>query len=458
MHELVEIALAADEAGDARLAPDRPVVLIEQHLRIASLLQHILQISRPLQGIAHLGATYGQQIVHGLSQNLGPSEGLALGDAESQLGRCFGPRHVVKHKAHAVQHHLLVGPVHAYRRRQNPRVAADQILAQAGVHIACGRQRQPRAELIDSTPCHGRAHEQVLAGGLTHEARRRHHGYFALRHFRRTDDSQGTAKMVCMAVREDQRRHRLVAQVLAGKCHGGRSHLAAGQRVHHNPASLSLDQGDIAHVKAAQLVDTVADLEQPGLGIEAGVAPKAGVDAVGRGALHKIKGRKILEHAPIGAPDLACGPGYQAPLRIFAILSLVRRQALCKSGQHLARGIADLAWLQRTSVLRNGRRCCAASQHASGKQCGSTGFGVSRNSIYVSFCYSGQRLMGLRQSSKRLQLHRGCCHILGSAMRPMHSLRNFNALNSSPWTYADCSIWSCWPTRPTTPVRPNSCI
>jgi hypothetical protein len=50
-----------------------------------------LQIGRPLQGIAHLGTAYGQQIVHGLRQNLGPSKGLALRDAESQLGRGFGP-------------------------------------------------------------------------------------------------------------------------------------------------------------------------------------------------------------------------------------------------------------------------------------------------------------------------------------------------------------------------------
>jgi hypothetical protein len=99
-----------------------------------------------------------------------------------------------------------------------------------------------------------------------------------------------------MAVREDQRRDRLVAQVLACKGHRGGGGLARGGGVHHDPARLAFDERDVGEVEAAQLPDAFAHLEEADLVVEQCLPPQAGVHGGRRRALHEGEGVEVPHH------------------------------------------------------------------------------------------------------------------------------------------------------------------
>ena len=135
--------------------------------------------------------------------------------------------------------------------------------------------------------------------------------------------------MIGMAVREDDRRHRLVAQLLSGEGHRCGGSLAAGQRIDHDPAGLAFDQRDVGNVEASQLVDAVRHLEQADLRVQQRMAPQAGVDGGGCGALLEIEGVEVGQHRTVGGQDLATGLGNEATLRVLEITLIgVERQVL----------------------------------------------------------------------------------------------------------------------------------
>ena len=138
MRVLVNVAVLGDEIGNARVAPDRPVVLAEVDVGVTQLVQRLLHVLGPAQRVAHLGAAHRQQVVHGLRQGLGAAVGLLVGAGQSHLGRRFGTGHVVEDEAHAVKHQLLRRLRNDLRRRQDAEGAVDHALAQTGIDVAFG--------------------------------------------------------------------------------------------------------------------------------------------------------------------------------------------------------------------------------------------------------------------------------------------------------------------------------
>ena len=325
---LVDIAVLGDEVGDSRISPDRPVVLAEIDLRVAELVERQLQIARPAQRVANLGAAHRQQVVHGLRQNFGAAISSFIGDREGQLCRRFGTGHVVKDKAHAVQHQVLRGLGDQLRRREDADGAISDVLAQAGVDQTIGRAIEVFAELVHSAPRHRGADQDVLAGGLLDETLGSDHRDLAQSEVLCRGHTQRATKVVDMAVREDDGRHRLVAQVPARESQRCGCGLARCQRVDHDEPSLALDQRHVGEVEAAQLVDAVGDLEQACLGVELGVAPQAGIDCVGRLALDELESVEVDQQAAVGAQQLAFRPGDKTAAGVVEVLRVVEFEVL----------------------------------------------------------------------------------------------------------------------------------
>ena len=301
----VHVAVHGQKAGDVVVSPDRPLVLGKVDLGACGVADHAVQVFAPLEGVAHLGAAQRVEVVHGLHGYLGTAIGLELGDIEGHFGRRFRARCTMKLKAYAIYGFGLLAIVNGQRRCQNADRAQCNRLAVTRVDGALGAASQIAAVHVAGAPAHGDTHHQVFAGSLLHEAFGRHDrnvasgGVFGRNHAKRA------AEMVDMAVAENQRRHRLIAQVLARKGHGRRCGFASGERVYHDPTRLAFDQCDVGYVKAAQLVNAFFDLEQANLVVQLGFAPQAGVDRGRCLTLHKGEGIEIPQHLSLGVHNVS---------------------------------------------------------------------------------------------------------------------------------------------------------
>ena len=269
--------------------------------------------------------------MHGLRQIFGTVVEFFVGDAEAQLGRAFGIGNVMKHKLDTVNIQRLCGFVNQNSGGKNGRQPVHHVLAQAGIDIAFCRTRQILAKLVHRTPAHSDADHDVLAGGFFHEALGRNDGQLEVGGLLGRGHAQNASKMVNVRVGKDDGRDRLVTQVLPGECKRYARRLCGGQRVHHNPAGLALDQGHVGDVKAAKLVDAFHHLEEPDVRVQLGVPPKAGVDGVGRLVSEEGIDVKVLQNCAVGCQNLAGGFGNESPLGIFKINRVIKFQLLRKS-------------------------------------------------------------------------------------------------------------------------------
>ena len=161
-------------------------------------------------------------------------------------------------------------------------------------------------------------------------------GILALGHLLRRGDAQRAAKVVDVAVREDDARHRLVAQVLARERQRRGGTLACGERVDDDEAGLAFDQRHVGDVEAAQLPDAVGDLEQPDLRIQHRVPPQARVDGGWRLAVDELVGIEVDQHRrAIGRQDLALWARDQTTPGVLEILWVVELEF----GRHLLVGL-----------------------------------------------------------------------------------------------------------------------
>ena len=309
MNELVGVALLGDEITDAFLAPDRPVVLVEHHFRFAHPLQRLVHVVGPLQGITHLGTAHRVNVVQGLAHHLGTIEGFQIRQRKDEFRWCFAAGHVVKDETHTVEQQLLHRLVHQQIRFQNTDPAIGHRLAQAVIDQALGVARQETAVHIAGAAPHRRPHQDVLAGGLFHEAQRRHHRHLARDHLLGADHTQRATKVVDVAVRENDGGYRLVAQVLTGKGHGRGRSLARRQCVHHNPSGLALDQRQVRQIKTAYLPDAISHLEQPDVVIQHRLAPQTRVHGRRCRALDEGKSVEVPDDGARCIPDLTFGCG-----------------------------------------------------------------------------------------------------------------------------------------------------
>ena len=118
----VEVALGAEDLLHAVVAPARPVVGAEHDLGLlAEAVEGLVDVLRPVQGVAHQGAAEGVDVVQGGVDVLGHPEGLHLGDVGVHLRRGFGVRRVLEDHPHAVDLDLLDVLLDDVRRRDQAR-------------------------------------------------------------------------------------------------------------------------------------------------------------------------------------------------------------------------------------------------------------------------------------------------------------------------------------------------
>jgi hypothetical protein len=114
------------------------------------------------------------------------------------------------------------------------------------------------------------------------------------------ENAPDAAEVVDVAVGQDDRGDRPVAQMAAGLGERCARRLGRSQGVDQDPAGLPLDQRHVGEVVAAHLMDTVRHLEEAVNPIELRLAPQARVDARGRIARHE----RVVPGAPRGASVL----------------------------------------------------------------------------------------------------------------------------------------------------------
>ena len=238
----------------------------------------------------------------------------------------------MEHEAHAVDDVFLGGLRDDEGRREQSNAAVGHGLAEAVVDEAGGIARQVFAVHVLRATHHGHAEQHVLAGRFFHEADGGHHrdgaggGLFGRNH------AQHAAEMIDVAVRVDDRAHRAVAEVLAGKGHRGGGGFARGQRIHDDPAGLAFDQRQIGDVEAAQLPDAVRHLEQAGVVVEPRLTPEAGVDRGGCFAVDEIEGGEIPDHLAGRITDHARRCGDETAHGVVEGLPVIEIESLAHGG------------------------------------------------------------------------------------------------------------------------------
>ena len=335
-------------------------MLVEDDLDFRRPAQRLVEVRRPLQRVAHFGTAQGVEVVQGVTHHLGAAERLELRQVEDELGRRLAVGHVVEDECASVDLYFLPGLVDHDRRRQDAHAAVGHGLSEAVVDQALGVARQVLAVHVHRAAAHRRGHHQVLAGGFLHEADGCHHGHAALPGFLGGDHSQGPAEVIDMAVREDDARHRLVAQMLPCEGHRGSGVLARGGGVDHDPAGLALDQREVGQVEAAQLPDAVGHLEQADLVVQQRLAPQAGVDRGRSRALHEGEAVVVPDEVALHIPDLARGRGDEAALGVGKGCGVGQVGRLRHGGVGLLHGGRDLA--ARAGRSRLGAACGQAER------------------------------------------------------------------------------------------------
>jgi hypothetical protein len=175
----------------------------------AVALQGATDVLRPGQGIAHQRAAYRQQVVHVLGGDLDHVQHPELRVIHDHFRRCLGARRQLEDDVHAVDAARLDGLVDQLGRRDQRGGAERQRLAQPRVDLAPFSARHLGAELVLGVARHGNARDRVLADRFFHEAGRGDDPDRACRDVFAADDPARAAEMVAVAVRIDQRRHRL---------------------------------------------------------------------------------------------------------------------------------------------------------------------------------------------------------------------------------------------------------
>ena len=164
--------------------------------------------------------------------------------------------------------------------------------------------RQRRAVHVAGAAGHGRSGVDVLGHGVLHEAVRREDGAASRVHVSLARDPLDAAEVVDVTVRVDDPHDRPFAAVLTVESQRRGGRLDADEWVDDEDARLAFDERDVGEVQAAHLVDARHDLEEAVDGVEDGLAPEAGVDAVRGGSLQEGPiGLVVPDDAPVGGLD-----------------------------------------------------------------------------------------------------------------------------------------------------------
>ena len=215
------------------------------------------------------------------------------------------------------------------RRYQRDRAERDA-LAESGIDLPPFAPRQHRAELEQRAPEHRVARDHVFTHGRRHETCRRPDRHLACRHLIGADDAAHAAEVIDVAVRIDDRDHRLVRPVLQVQFHCRLGDLGRDERVDHDKAGVALDDRHVRYVEAAELVHAIRHAVQAVGHVDAGVAPQPRMDAVGRQfAFEKLVTLERPYQPAVGARDQLVAQRFdKAAPRIFKRLP-IRKRHLC---------------------------------------------------------------------------------------------------------------------------------
>ena len=159
----VSVALCAHHFLDTFVAPARPTVRREHHLGfLTELVQRVVDLLRPVQGVAHRGAAQRIDVVNRAGDVLRCPEGFELREVGVHLDRCLGVRRVLEHHLHAVKRQLLEILGDDEVRRNQPDIAVRYVLANRLVHMAERAACQQHGVLVLGAPRHGIAGKHVL--------------------------------------------------------------------------------------------------------------------------------------------------------------------------------------------------------------------------------------------------------------------------------------------------------
>ena len=209
MREFVEVALLADHGVDALAAPHRPVMLAAHRLGLAApQMQRLVEIFRPRQRIAHVGAAERQQIVEIMRAVLGEVQKLVARQEEVHLRRRFAVRRHLEFEFDAVDDALVAGRHDQIGRPQQRDRARRHGLAEAAIDLPAHALGEEWPELVLRPAQHRRARNDVLGDGVLHEQVRRDDRHAAGRQRILLQHAARATPVVGMGVGEDHGRNR----------------------------------------------------------------------------------------------------------------------------------------------------------------------------------------------------------------------------------------------------------
>ena len=258
------------------------MVLTDQHLRLRSVHRDgIADVLGPDARIARHRPAERDEIVQQGTGILRHVEYAELRIEHVHLGRRLGLRRQLEDDLNAVDRVRLDGLGDRLRRRDEAGRPTRHALAKAGIDLSPRPARQHRAELELGAARHRRSRQHVLAGDRLHEAGRRYHLDLARLHVGFVDHAPDAAVVVDVAVGVDHRDHGLSWPVRVVEFERRPRDLCRGQRIDQDETAVALDHRQVGDVEAAQLVETLRDLEQAVREVEPRHAPQAGIDGAG---------------------------------------------------------------------------------------------------------------------------------------------------------------------------------
>ena len=135
--------------------------------------------------------------------------------------------------------------------------------------------------------------EDVFTGGVLQETARGDDPDRARINLAFRDNSGNSPEVVDVCVGENDRHDRLAGEMGLGQFPRGSSGGCRCQGVDDDPPRIAFYETHVRQITTADLVDAVADFEQPADRIQLRLTPQAGIDGIGWGTVQKVELRGV---------------------------------------------------------------------------------------------------------------------------------------------------------------------
>ena len=267
---------------------------LEGDLRVLAVKGNGLgDIACPCRAVAHLRAAQRVEIVERAGAVFRHPQRPVLGQPRVHFGGRFRTRRELELQLHTVDRQLFAGLRDFIAGRHERDRSGGLSHADALRQLAGHAGGQKDAILIIAAAAHTLTGVDIFLHGVLREAHRRDHWDLAagelifnrkclvclilLRHH-----AGDAAKMVGVGMRDDDGLDREFTKILFDQLHGSLAALHAHQRVKDDPAGIALDNGEVCHVIAADLIDAIRHFKKTIGMVVLRVLPEAGIYAVRR--------------------------------------------------------------------------------------------------------------------------------------------------------------------------------